>query len=100
MTLTLKEIFEKRDCSFEKNNSLMKKMVREGEGYDMPKECAKIKLSVETATDGTNPIAGFTAKVLEFTAGDGEVCDALELAAAEMKKGERAVLTVTVLKRA
>jgi len=32
----------------------------------------------------------------DFIVGNGDVCDALECAVAEMKKGERAILTVTV----
>merc|ERR1712136_110685 len=74
--------------------TLMMKIIKEGEGYNTPKETAKVKLSVESATDGVAPIPGFTPKVLEFVVGNGEVCDALECAVAEMKKGERAVLTV------
>jgi tetratricopeptide (TPR) repeat protein len=38
-------------------------------------------------------LASFTPAVLEFVAGNGEVCDALECAVAEMKKGEQAVIT-------
>merc|ERR1712136_695745 len=94
--LSLEEIFETKDVSFAKDKTMMKKAIREGEGYDTPKDTAKVKLSVEIATDGTAPLPGFTAKVLEFSAGSGEVCDALECAVLEMKKGERAVLTVTV----
>jgi len=59
-----------------------------------PKDGAKCKLSVEKATDGASALPSFTGKVLEFTAGNGEICDALEFAVAEMKKGEHAVLTV------
>merc|ERR1712136_580706 len=92
--LTLEEIYETKDVSFEKNKTLMMKIIKEGEGYNTPKETAKVKLSVESATDGVAPIPGFTPKVLEFVVGNGEVCDALECAVAEMKKGERAVLTV------
>merc|ERR1719181_1192068 len=73
----------------------MKKTIKEGEGYDTPKDAATVKLSVEAATDGAAALPGFTAKVLEFTAGNGEVCDALEFVTADMKKGERAILTVT-----
>ena len=40
---------------------------------------------------GKAALSGFAAKVLEFTAGNGEVCDALEAAVCEMKKGEKAV---------
>lgn len=95
LTLTLQQIYETKDTSIEKNRSLMKKQVLEGQGYDTPKDTAKVKLFVESATDGSLPLPGFEAKVLEFTAGDGEVCDALECAVADMKKGERAVLTVS-----
>merc|ERR1712135_246794 len=94
--LTLEEIYETKDVSFAKDKTMTKKAIKEGEGYDTPKDTAKVKLSVESATDGTAPLPGFTGKVLEFTAGNGEVCDALECAVAEMKKGERAVVTVTV----
>lgn len=95
ITLTLQGMVEIKDVSFDKDSSLMKKQVKEGEGYDMPKDCAKCTLSVEAATDGMAALPGFTAKTLEFVAGNGEVSDALECAVAEMKKGERALLTVT-----
>merc|ERR1712136_371065 len=96
----LEDTVETKDVSFAKDMTMMKKAIREGEGYDTPKDTAKVKLSVESATDGIASLPGFTAKVLEFTAGNGEVCDALECAVAEMKKGERAVLTVTVAAQA
>jgi len=92
--ITLKEMFRTDDVSPHKDKTLMKKQVKDGEGYNKPKDGAKVKLSVETATDGSTAIPGFTAKVLEFIAGNGEVCDALEFAVAEMKKGERAIVTV------
>jgi FK506-binding protein 4/5 len=95
LTLSLKEIYETTDVSLAKDRSVMKKQVKEGDGYDKPKDGASVKLSVEAATDGSSALAGFTPKVLEFTAGNGEVCDALEFAVGEMKKGERSVLTVT-----
>jgi len=93
--LTLQQLFETKDVSFAKDKSVMKKQIQEGEGYDTPKDCAKVKLSVEAATDGATSLPGFAPKHLEFTAGNGEVCDALECAVSEMKKGERAVVTVT-----
>jgi len=94
LELKLEEIYETKDVSFSKDGSVMKKRVREGEGWETPKDTAKVTLSVEAATDGAAALPGFVAKVLVFTAGDGEVCDALECASAEMKKGERAMLTV------
>ena len=56
-------------------------------GYDTPKDSASVKLSVEAATDGSVALASFTPKVLEFVVGNGDVCDALECAVTEMKKG-------------
>eukprot|EP00927_Polykrikos_kofoidii_P000232 TRINITY_DN10098_c0_g1_i1.p1 TRINITY_DN10098_c0_g1~~TRINITY_DN10098_c0_g1_i1.p1 ORF type:complete len:639 (-),score=157.35 TRINITY_DN10098_c0_g1_i1:137-1960(-) len=94
VTLTLFEIYETTDVSFAKDNSVMKKQVKQGEGYDKPKEGAKIKLLVEAVTDGQEPLPGFSPKTLEFISMFGEVCDALESAVAGMKKSERALVTV------
>jgi len=96
LTLILHEIFESNDVSFGKDGSVMKKRVREGEGWEKPSECSKVKLVVEAATDGTATLDGFKPGVLEFTAGEGEVCDALECAVLEMKKGEKAVIVVSL----
>eukprot|EP00929_Paragymnodinium_shiwhaense_P109610 TRINITY_DN76085_c0_g1_i1.p1 TRINITY_DN76085_c0_g1~~TRINITY_DN76085_c0_g1_i1.p1 ORF type:complete len:566 (+),score=194.78 TRINITY_DN76085_c0_g1_i1:157-1854(+) len=94
--LTLRQIYETKDVSFEKNKTLMKKQVVEGSGWETPKDAAKVKLSVMAAKDGEGAaLPGFAPKVLEFITGNGEVCDALEFAVAEMKKGEMAVLTST-----
>mmetsp|Transcript_46290 Transcript_46290/g.91681 ORF Transcript_46290/g.91681 Transcript_46290/m.91681 type:complete len:569 (+) Transcript_46290:1-1707(+) len=95
VTLSLREIYETSDVSFSKDGSVQKKLVKAGEGYDSPKDGAKVKLSVISATDGTTAIDGLKVGTLEFAAEDGEVCDALECAVVEMKKGERAVLTIT-----
>mmetsp|Transcript_106796 Transcript_106796/g.168741 ORF Transcript_106796/g.168741 Transcript_106796/m.168741 type:complete len:593 (+) Transcript_106796:54-1832(+) len=91
--LTLVQLYETKDVSFAKNKSLMKKQIVEGEGYDTPKDAAKVKLMVSDATNGTQQLSGFIAKALEFTVGNGEVCDALECAVAEMKLKEKAILT-------
>eukprot|EP00913_Durusdinium_trenchii_P004856 g4510.t1 len=51
-------------------------------------------LATTQATDGHGqPIPSFIAESLSFTAGNGAVCDALEFAVQQMKKGERAVVT-------
>ena len=86
---------EAKDVSFAKDMTMMKKVIKEGEGYDFPKDMANVTLFVTSATDGAASLAGFTPKVLVFTAGNGEVCDALECAATEMKKCEKVMLTVT-----
>jgi len=89
--LTLLEIYETRDVSFCRDRSLMKKQIREGEGFEKPRDLCKVALKVLAATDGTQELDGFRATTLEFTAGNGEVCDALEFIVLEMKRGERAV---------
>lgn len=91
--VTLEQLYETTDVSFEKNTSLMKKTVVEGDGYKKPKDATKVTVNVEAATDGAAALPGFTSKVLEFVVGNGDVCDALECAAADMKKGEKAILT-------
>jgi len=95
ISLSLDQIYETRDCSFAKDKSLMKKQVGEGEGYDMPKDASTVKLKVVGATDGAAALPGFAATTLDFTAGNGQVCDALESVVVDMKKGEKAVLTCT-----
>jgi len=98
--LTLDQVYETKDVSFAKDKSFMNKTVVEGEGWEKPKEATKVKLSVEAATDGAAAVPGFTPKVLEFVLGNGDVCDALECAAADMKKGEKAILTCSTPSRA
>eukprot|EP00408_Alexandrium_pacificum_P012077 CAMPEP_0171233278 /NCGR_PEP_ID=MMETSP0790-20130122/40837_1 /TAXON_ID=2925 /ORGANISM="Alexandrium catenella, Strain OF101" /LENGTH=592 /DNA_ID=CAMNT_0011699531 /DNA_START=65 /DNA_END=1843 /DNA_ORIENTATION=+ len=94
--LVLLEMYETKDCSLAKDGSLMKKQVKDGDGRGtVPKDSTKVKLSVEAATDGSAPLPGFSATTLEFTVGNGEVCDAFECAVLEMKKQERAILTCT-----
>jgi len=96
LTLNLLQIYETKDVSFQSDKAVMKKMIAEGEDYDLPKEGQKVKLTVESATDGSkSALPGFVSKELEFPALNGEVCDALECAAASMKTGERAVLTTS-----
>lgn len=96
--LTLHELCETKDVSFNKDGSVMKKQMRQGEGFDMPKDTWTATLKVEAARDvaPTSPALPVYSepKVLEFRVGDGWVCDALECAVLEMKKGERAVLRV------
>jgi len=96
--LKLVELFEIKDCSFSKDKSVMKKQVKEGDGWETPKVSSKVKLSVKEALAVTvdnvqSPVPGFEPKTLEFTVGEGEVCDLFECGVLEMKKGEEAVLT-------
>ena len=72
--VTQEEMFQPMEVYFAKDKTLMKKIIREGEGYDFPKDTAKVKLFVESDSDGVASLAGYTPKVSEFTAGSGEVC--------------------------
>ena len=72
--VTVEEIFVTKGVSFAKDKTIMKKVTRKGEGYDFPKGPA------ESDTDGAASLAGFTSKVSEFTAGNGEVSNTLECA--------------------
>ncbi|CAK8998267.1 unnamed protein product [Durusdinium trenchii] len=95
VTLTLHELYETKDVSFEKNQSLMKKQIVEGQGYETPKDGSTVHLAVEAALNEKNePFPGYQKKTLEFVCGDGQVADALEFAIMEMKKGEKAILHV------
>mmetsp|Transcript_9990 Transcript_9990/g.21978 ORF Transcript_9990/g.21978 Transcript_9990/m.21978 type:complete len:572 (-) Transcript_9990:468-2183(-) len=94
INITLEEIYESKDISFEKDGSLMKKQIKEGAGFETAKDGAKATVVVSKATDGSgNDLPGFAPKTLEFPVGSGEVCDGLECAMAEMKRGEVAILT-------
>jgi len=58
----------------------IKKQVKAGDGYDTPKDSSKVTLTTDAGT-------------LEFICGNGDVCDAIEGAVLEMKKGEKAIVT-------
>lgn len=92
--LTLKELYDTEDCSFTRDESVMKKQIKEGDGYASPQDNAKVKISILAATDGSSPLPGFKAQVLEFRLGNGEVCDILECVVVEMRKCEKAIVTV------
>ena len=62
-----------KDVSCAKAKTIMRNVIRDSEGNDIPIDTAKVKLSVESASEGAAPLAGFTPNVSEFTAGSGEV---------------------------
>lgn len=94
--LTLEQIYDTSDVSFASDGSLVKKQLLDVDSWDTPSDGSKVTVKVEAAVDGTGAaLPNFTASTLEFTAGQGEVCDALECVVVDMKKGERALLTCT-----
>ena len=71
---------------------MTKKMIREGEGDDSYTDTEKMKFSGDSVNDDAGSLAGFAPNDLEFKAGDDEVCDAVDCAVMEKKKGEKAVI--------
>jgi len=95
--LELKQMYNTNDVSMLSDGTVMKKSVVEGEDHATPEDSFAVTLRVVSATDGTQPLPGFTGpKELKFKCCHGDVCDALEGAARDMKKGERAIVTCTV----
>eukprot|EP00927_Polykrikos_kofoidii_P073367 TRINITY_DN69403_c0_g1_i1.p1 TRINITY_DN69403_c0_g1~~TRINITY_DN69403_c0_g1_i1.p1 ORF type:complete len:615 (-),score=115.47 TRINITY_DN69403_c0_g1_i1:23-1819(-) len=94
LEISLKNVFEAQDISPGLDKSLVKRVFVKGHGDEMPSLGSKVRLLVDAATDeGNSTIPGFIGpKTLEFTATQGEVCDALELAVLDMRASERAVL--------
>ena len=62
-----------KDVSCAKAKTIMRNVIRDSEGNDIPTDTAKVKLSVESASEGAAPLAGFTPNDSEFSAGSGEV---------------------------
>lgn len=96
--LNLHEIFETMDVSPRKDQSVIKKQTRDGQGYLNPRDAGSVSLYVEAAVE---PMGGAILtfngpKEVQFVVGDGQVCDALEYAVLEMKEGERATVTSKV----
>ncbi|CAK0840020.1 unnamed protein product [Prorocentrum cordatum] len=91
-SLALKQVYDTAHVSFAKDKTIMKNQVGEGQGYHKPQDGSRVKLAVAAATDGSGSLPGFAPRTLDVTAGNGE--DPRRRAAAEMKKKERAALTV------
>mmetsp|Transcript_78168 Transcript_78168/g.121948 ORF Transcript_78168/g.121948 Transcript_78168/m.121948 type:complete len:721 (-) Transcript_78168:69-2231(-) len=93
--IELHEICEVSDISLKRDGSMMKKRLRQGEGFERPQEGGKVWLCIESVTagivDGEKLVE--CPKSLEVIAGNGDVCDALEILILDMQVGERARLT-------
>jgi len=94
LELYLSRIFECRDVVLSGDKVLRIKVLQKGTGHHVARDAAHAKMLVESVTDGDALLPGFSGpKILEFTIGDGEVCDALEIAVLTMKAGERSLVT-------
>eukprot|EP00747_Dinoflagellata_sp_TGD_P113243 gnl/TRDRNA2_/TRDRNA2_171659_c0_seq1.p1 gnl/TRDRNA2_/TRDRNA2_171659_c0~~gnl/TRDRNA2_/TRDRNA2_171659_c0_seq1.p1 ORF type:complete len:537 (+),score=94.78 gnl/TRDRNA2_/TRDRNA2_171659_c0_seq1:91-1701(+) len=87
------EICRSLDVSLQKDGSLLKKQLREGNDWEKPEDSARITMSVERVVAADGSVLLCEPRCCTFTAGRGEICDALEFAALAMTSGERAVVT-------
>jgi len=76
------------DVSFRKDGSVVKKKLQSGHGK-MPTDASLVKIFVKAVTAGS-VLAG--PMTVDFTLGNGEVCDALECACSQMALGEEAIV--------
>lgn len=44
--LALEQLYETIDISLAKDKSMLKKQIKEGEGYEKPKECSKVRMLI------------------------------------------------------
>jgi FK506-binding protein 4/5 len=87
---------EERDVSDAHDGGIMKKILKEGEGYDKPREDWKVKANLIGRVmheDGNSSI--FEEKNnFEFEVGAEEVVVGLDQAVQKFRKGEKALLTI------
>lgn len=79
------------------DQKVVKKIVKEGEGYDCPKDCSTVQVKlVGKLQDGTVFVRkGYDDEMLfEFKVDEDEVIEGLDRAVKTMKKGELALLTI------
>lgn len=95
--IELEAMYETSDVSALEDKSVMKKKVFAPEKeYSKPSDDVRVTLRVESITDGSSPLPGFSGpKEITFITGGGEACDALDCAVTDMRKGEKAIVTCT-----
>lgn len=87
LDIFLHRVFRVEDVSLRADGSVVKKELSKGMGSDSNPTLTKVTLRVDTATDGSLPLPGFTNAGLSFVLGTGTVCDPLECAARKMRRG-------------
>lgn len=92
--LEVHEVYMEEDVTPEKTGEVKKKQIKEGIGNDSPRDTAQVNLTVEVVRDSGGAVITCVGGPSEITfrAGDGQVCDALELAVLRMNQGERAMI--------
>mmetsp|Transcript_29519 Transcript_29519/g.91798 ORF Transcript_29519/g.91798 Transcript_29519/m.91798 type:complete len:558 (+) Transcript_29519:93-1766(+) len=90
--LILEEIYEVYDMSLaEKDKTVLRKRIKEGDGSLRVHDTAKVKVQVNSATANGEKVLA-EPKTLSFIAGNGEVCDALEGSVVDLRETEEAIL--------
>lgn len=92
ISVALEEIFEVHDTSIgDLDKTVLRKRIKEGEGTDRIHDTAKVTIQVASVSANAEQILS-DRRDISFTAGDGDVCDALEGSVLGMRKGDEAVL--------
>merc|ERR1719313_949824 len=99
--VTLLEIYEVEDCCLYESKragdfkifpKIIKKQIKEGEGYDKPKDFAKVTLKVSVTGPGGAELV--SSSEVSFEVSTGAHCEALECAVKKMVKDSAALVTV------
>lgn len=78
------------------DRKVLKKTLKEGEGYQLPNDCAVVKVKlIGKLQDGTVFVKkGYEEEPFEFSIDEEQVIDGLDKAVKTMKKGEIALVTI------
>eukprot|EP00929_Paragymnodinium_shiwhaense_P076095 TRINITY_DN39043_c0_g1_i1.p1 TRINITY_DN39043_c0_g1~~TRINITY_DN39043_c0_g1_i1.p1 ORF type:complete len:598 (-),score=141.83 TRINITY_DN39043_c0_g1_i1:72-1865(-) len=93
--VSLDELYEVEDISWETDGSVMKKrLVEPQDSCDFPEEGDRVQLLVAAPADQEKKLSEFVGSK-KFVWGNGEVAEILEMACRRMGRGERATVTWT-----
>lgn len=81
------KIMKLEDISLDNGGGVVKKTIREGEGYDRPTEGAKVTLRLEVREHSSGAVL-LEEQEVTFEAGSGRFCSAIDETVLVMKKGE------------
>jgi len=88
---------DEKDLSSNKDGGVRKKILKEGEGWDTPREESKVtvKLTGRLLDKNDEPSTVFEPEhTLEFVVGEEQVIEGIEVCVESMKQGEHALLTL------
>jgi len=94
--IELLQIMTLEDVSLDGGSGVMKKTMREGDGYDRPADGAEAVVRVEARDDASGAVL-MEEREVTFGVGAGRFCSALEETVLTMKKGETCEVRCTDL---